>query len=273
VGTLIWVDRTVEVLTSLSESPHGAGITELSRRHRIPKSTLHRMLNSLRRHDFIVQDSLTRRYRLGPALIRLGQPYSVGEALRRASVPYLRRLAAETGCNAFLAVWSGGEPVVVATAEGRMAGPDLAIQPATRLPLHASAASRALLAFMPEAAARSLVLSSAPFEPLTDRTPTAPEDILNIVQETRRRGYAVSREEGRSGVSSVAAPVFGGSGRAIAALTAQGPSELFQEGGLERVIRAVTSAALRLAAEVDVSAYAPAYEPVPNVGTAQASDD
>jgi DNA-binding IclR family transcriptional regulator len=255
---LIWVDRTVEVLQSLSEAPHGSGITELSRRHHIPKSTLHRMLNSLRRHEFIVQDSLTRRYRLGPALIRLGQPFSAAEALRRSSVPYLRRLAAETGCTSFLTVWSEGDPVCTATAEGRTG---TGVAPGTRLPLHATAAARALLAFMPEAAARDLVLGSAPFPPLTDATPTAPEDILQAVQETRRRGYAVSRDEARPGQSSVAAPVFGGSGRAIAALAVQGPSELFQEGGLERIIRAVTSASLRLAAEVDVSAYAPVDEP------------
>lgn len=264
---MIWVDRTVEVLTSLADAPHGSGITELSRRHHIPKSTLHRMLNSLRRHEFIVQDSLTRRYRLGPALIRLGQPFSAAEALRRSAAPYLRRLATETGCSAFLAVWSGGEPVCTASVDGRLAA-GAAIVPGVRLPLHATAAARALLAFMPEAAARDLVLSSAPFPPLTDHTPTSPDAVLDIVQETRRRGYAVCREEARQGVSSVAAPVFGGSGRAIAALTVQGPSDQFQEGGLERIIRAVTSAGLRLAAEVDVSAYAPVDEPVyaANVG-------
>jgi len=256
---LIWVDRTVEVLTSLAEAPHGSGITELSRRHHIPKSTLHRMLNSLRRHEFIVQDNLTRRYRLGPALIRLGQPFSAGEALRRSSSPYLRRLSTETGCTAFLTVWSEGDPVCTALAEGRAGGSSVAA--GSRLPLHAAAAARALLAFMPEAAARDLILSSAPFPPLTDTTPTAPEDVLHQVQETRRRGYAISRDESRPGQSSVAAPVFGGSGRAIAALAVQGPSELFQEGGLERIIRSVTSASLRLAAEVDVSAYAPVDEP------------
>jgi DNA-binding IclR family transcriptional regulator len=256
---LIWVDRTVEVLSSLAEAPHGSGITELSRRHNIPKSTLHRMLNSLRRHEFIVQDNLTRRYRLGPALIRLGQPFSAGEALRRSSVPYLRRLATETSCTAFLTVWSEGDPVCVALADGRAGATGIAS--GTHLPLHATAAARALLAFMPEAAARDLILESAPFPPLTDTTPTAPEDVVHSVQETRRRGYAVSRDEARTGQSSVAAPVFGGSGRAIAALAVQGPSELFQEGGLERIIRAVTSASLRLAAEVDVSAYAPVDEP------------
>jgi IclR family acetate operon transcriptional repressor len=73
VVELIWVDRTVTVLTTLARSPQGAGISELSRLHGVPKSTLHRMLNALKTHGFVAQDPSTRRYLLGPELIHLGQ--------------------------------------------------------------------------------------------------------------------------------------------------------------------------------------------------------
>lgn len=69
------VDRIVTILTFLSGAGKGLGITELYDSCDLPKSTLHRALNSLMEYGFVLQDVQTKRYRLGPAVYALGQAF------------------------------------------------------------------------------------------------------------------------------------------------------------------------------------------------------
>jgi len=66
------IDRTVEILSSVSASPSGLTLTELTSALGLPKTTVFRVLQALVRHELLRKDERTKVYRLGPALITLG---------------------------------------------------------------------------------------------------------------------------------------------------------------------------------------------------------
>jgi DNA-binding IclR family transcriptional regulator len=101
------VERSFRILDLLSRSPAPLGTSEVARRLRLAKSTVHGLLRSLEEVGAVQR--VQRRYRLGPAVERLA---TIGE-LRRRWRPVLQRLADETGETAFLGQLRGGRVAIV----------------------------------------------------------------------------------------------------------------------------------------------------------------
>lgn len=244
---LLWVDRTVSILNSLADAPRGAGITELSRAHGVPKSTLHRMLTALRSYDFVLQDAETRRYRLGPALARLGNRFLEQFPIRQAARPHLRALAERTGVACYLSVLQDRDAVCVETAEGNYGSLSLFVRVGRSMPFHTSAAGKALLAFQPEQRARQILQRLGPLPRFTPFSKTSVEDVLGDLREVRALGHARSTEELQVGVVALSVPVFAAGGHVAASLTAVGPAAVFTAaaeaailGGLHAAARAIS---------------------------------
>ena len=123
------VDRSFRILDLLSRSPTPMGTSEVARRLRLAKSTVHGLLRSLEAVGAVEQ--VHRRYRLGPAVDRLA---ATGD-LRRRWRPVLQRLASETGETAFLGQARGGRVAIVDEVLGQgapvISGPAGSYVPAT----------------------------------------------------------------------------------------------------------------------------------------------
>jgi DNA-binding IclR family transcriptional regulator len=86
-----------------------------------------------------------------------------------------------------------------------------------RFPLHAGAASKVLLANMPDAARTACL--AAPLRPYSARTITDPELLRRELARIRQHGWAEDRGEFSVSVRAVAAPVRDGQGNVVAAVS------------------------------------------------------
>ena len=66
------IERALRILEELAEENEGLGVTELSKRLDLHKSTVHRILTTLLTFEYVEQDTITERYRLGIKLLYLG---------------------------------------------------------------------------------------------------------------------------------------------------------------------------------------------------------
>src|SRR2546423_6492662 len=107
------VERSFRILDLLSRSTAPMGTSEVARRLRMAKSTVHGLLRSLAAVGAV--EEVHQRYRLGPAVARLA---AIGE-LRRRWRPLLERLAEDTGETAFLGQVRGGRVAIVDEVLGR----------------------------------------------------------------------------------------------------------------------------------------------------------
>ena len=217
------VDRAARILRALSahegEGPHQPGMSasELGRELDISKSTLSGLLATLERHGLVQRDPLTRRVRLGLALVELAAAVSTGVDVREAARPQLARLRRHSGETAILHLGSADDVRIAERAEP--ATQLKVVAPlGTRLPRFAGSVAKVLLAAVEPDEAEAIVRGHK-LPAFTPRSIVDRGAYLEQVAQTRLRGYARENEEYLVGVSAVSAPVINHEGRTIGTIS------------------------------------------------------
>ncbi|MBL8589335.1 MAG: SMP-30/gluconolactonase/LRE family protein [Methylobacteriaceae bacterium] len=214
----------------------------------LPKGTLARMLGALTAFRLIRHEPSDNTYRLGPRLFELAHRVWDTFDLRGAAAPLLERLALEQRETA--ALTAADDDQIVYIDQRSQGGPfAFRIEIGRRAPLHCSAPGKALLAFAPPHEQRA-TLDRLKLERHTPATLVERDALVAELALSRARGYALSRGEHVDGVSSVAAPVFDHTGKAIAALGLFGPTSRMPIDRLHVLGRDLMEAARRISGTV-----------------------
>ncbi len=207
------VSRALLVLGAFDSAAPALTLSQLAGRAGLPLTTTHRLVA-----DLVEGGALERQpdgaYVVGRRLWALGLLAPVSRGLRDVSLPFLQDLSATTGENAHIAVRDGLWALYVERISGRRAVP-IVSRSGTRLPLHATAVGKVLLAHAPDAVVEQVLRSP---RRMTDRTVVDPAQLLRQLGAVRRRGYALTAEEMSVGTTSVAVPVVDQDGQLLGAL-------------------------------------------------------
>jgi DNA-binding IclR family transcriptional regulator len=222
--------RLLEVLAGAPEEGR-LGVVEAAGRADLSPATAHRLLATLCACGYVTQDASHERYRLGPRLFALA---SAAETelidVRERARPVMRRLCTELGETVNLSVLNQHSIIYVEQVESDR--PLRAFNRiGNRVPAHASAAGKALLAFEPDGAS----ILEAALEPLTAATITSADALSAQLAEIRKSGYAMDLGEHDEDVICVAAPISGPGRRPIAALSISGPAERLRRLDLRKL--------------------------------------
>ena len=235
------MDKACRLLDLLGEAPQGLAVSEIARQVGLVKSTTHRLLTTLMKRGFVEQDAASGHYKLGYKVLDLGMKLLSAIDLRREAAPLLQALALRVNEAVHLAHQDGGEIVYIDKVEStntiRMHS-----RIGTRVPVHATALGKVMLAFQSSDEANALIdrcgLAAKTAHTITDRT-----RFLRALAETRTRGYAFDLEENEPGVCCVAAPIRDSSGRVAAACSVSGPSLRMTPERLAELVPDVTQTA------------------------------
>ncbi|MFI5719723.1 IclR family transcriptional regulator [Nocardia sp. NPDC051750] len=218
-GGLQSVTRALSVLACFRDG-EDLGVSEIARRLVLPVSTTHRLLAALVEAGFLDKVNSPSRYRLGTALAEYGQIAYRQHRIHLAE-PHLEELATITGAKASIATRHGNDAVLLGTSSWREAeGHELQ---GLRLPLHASALGKVLLAWTQ---AGEDELTRLPYDSGTARSISGPEELGKELAHTRERGYAFNDEELVDGFRTIGVPVGEEPGQVRFALGLRGPLEL-----------------------------------------------
>lgn len=236
--------RAMSVLGCFGPEDDELGIGEIAERTELRVSTAHRIVRALCSGAFMEQDPRSDRYRLGRALVPLGQRAAEHLGLEAAR-PVLEDLATRTGESVSLGVRHGDEVVVllVASSTQRLRFDH---EQGGRIGLHASAMGKALLAFGP-VPLDDAVPAEVDLEAYTSHTITDRAALLADLADARACGYATNLEGRFDGVVGVAAPIPGPDRVVTAAVGVQGPTTRLGPERLGEVGAQVQQAAARLA--------------------------
>src|SRR5262245_7299572 len=215
------------------------GVTALAKRLGLHKNNVFRLLATLEQMRFVEQCAENDRYRLGMACVGLGQAFTRTRLLTRVARSVVEGLAHETHETAHLGVLDRFEVVHL---DGESASDLIGTRVRTgeRLPVHASALGKALLACgdpeewerMDREWIRGGALPAATAATITDR-----DKFFEHLRSAAGLGFALDVEECAKGLCCVAAPVRRGHGRVTAALA--GPAPVFRPGADDRDPRRV----------------------------------
>lgn len=224
--------RGLKIMELLAASSDTIGTTELANHLGIDKSSASRLVQTLVMYGYAEQDTDTRRYRLGPQVVRLSRTLLTRMPLRDEAKPFLRQLVDRTGECAHLAILAQGQALYIDQVES-MASLRVTTGVGTLAPLHCTALGKCLMAFDPS------VELPADMQAFTPRTITDRETLKAHLEQTRRQGYAIDDEEYDYGVRCVAAPIYDYRGKAVGAIGVSGPAGRISLERLEEFAAAV----------------------------------
>ena len=201
------LDKGLRVLDALARSDTGSeSLTSLSRAVDIHRTTVSRILGTLRARGYVSRERGTDRYRLGVRVLSLAAAVLDDLDIRQVARPALQALRGDAREVVFLTVLDRGEVVTVERLDSDQPL-TLRAQIGSRRPAHCTAAGKAFLAVLPESDREAIL--RPPLAAFTPRTMTSPDQIRQQLADVRRRGFAWDDEEYLDGVRCVAAPVFG----------------------------------------------------------------
>jgi DNA-binding IclR family transcriptional regulator len=188
-------DKTLRVLDLfVAERPEWSA-TEIARELDLPIATAHRILRSLESHTFLMRSG--NNYRLGLAAVDLGRRAVASMDLRWALRPTLQRLARETGETVLLSVHDEARHGALCVDRIEASHPvRLSIDIGRVTPLHAGAASKALLAFLDRDEIEYVL--RGPLPRLAPGTIVDRRRLRAELERIREHGYAVGRRTTRA---------------------------------------------------------------------------
>lgn len=244
--------RSTLVLREISAHPGGLTLQELVTRLGIPLASMHRLLAALSEERLVARSSSTRRYVIGPTIHRLAANCTSRANVADVARPHLEALRRDVAETAVVSQLLGDRVVCVAMAEGAQEV-SLFLRVGEEMPLHATAAARAILAYWRPAFVRK-ALSARRLPAFTDCTPTDVEAILRALPRIRAQGYDTSEAEVDPEVWSVAAPIGSPGGEVEASIAVSAPKHRLASATARReAIQRVQFAARAVSSDLAVS--------------------
>ncbi len=226
-STLSSVRNAARLLKEFESPDRQLGVTDMSRRLGISKSTAHRLLHTLAEEGLLAQDATSGAYHLSVEIFVLGAHVPDVVDVRAASIPILEQLRSTTRETAEVVVLDGWDLVTIERREGQSPRPRLDPIGQRAHPI-SSTAGIVLLAHLP-ASERGEVLSHATRLPAS--APGSFGSLQTVLTQVRDQGWADSAHHvaapaasSDAGLASVAAPVRNARGDVVAALTVIGPA-------------------------------------------------
>lgn len=208
------VDRAIRILGALQGARH-LSLSEIAARLNLPASTVHGLVKTLVSHGMVEQEPDSGRYRLGPAVLRLGNVYLDTLELRARTMTWSEALARRTGWAVRTGVLMG-EDVIIIQHEPRPDGSRQMPEVGIVIPAHASALGKVLLAYRPEDAQK--VLQADQLRAMTGETIVEAPKLEKELEAVVATAIATECDEAVLGESGIAAPIFDGAGRLIGAI-------------------------------------------------------
>ena len=225
--------KALNIVEYLGTTEGGGTLTQISAKLRIGKSTVHRLLATLKDHDFVWFDPNTSRYVLGTRILQLSEQLSRNSILIRCGAPILSRLSQATDETCNLGVLDGKEVLYLIMKQSshplQVSG-----QVGKRLLAHCTAIGKALLSGLSREEIMRLYGRKQNLETPTPRSISTLSELCHYIDKVRKTGLAMDNEELYKGVVCVGTPIRNQNGKVVAAISIAFPKHRVDPETLER---------------------------------------
>jgi len=225
-------EKIIWILKRMGESPYYLRIQELVEESGISKSGIHKILQSLKKGGFVIQDKETKKYSLGPELYRLGNVYIEKKEIYHIAYPIMKNLSEITNQTISIGVFEDGEAILAYKIESSIKN-RLIGKLGTVYPINAGGIGKILHAY--NSLDNLLQDENDLFLPkLTEYTIDDHNDLLNEFLDIRKNGVVISNEEHNRGSIGVASPIFDHRGKALYCICLAGSIENFTDNNIDK---------------------------------------
>ena len=228
------------------------GITELSQRLLMSKSTVHRLLQTMREMGYVRQED-GEKYALTIKLFELGSKALPNLDLVRIADSHMRIVASDTRETVHLG-GRGQDCIVYLHTISSAYNLRMQCIVGSTNPLYSTAIGKVLLAFSPEEDAR-VALSRIEFKRRTKNTLVTVDAVMKVLPKIRTQGFSEDIEEQEEGLRCFAVPVMDHTGNAIAAMSTSFPLTRFGRDTRTRYVTLLNTAARSVSEQLGFREY------------------
>ena len=233
------ITKALKLLNEFTSSRPEIGLSEFKKISNQDKATVYRHLNELQENGFVEQNTNTKNYRLGPAILRLASVRERTFPMREVVSKWVDDLSRQLGELVHVSLLQGEAMSPLYYADIQIHGTRVYFDQAELLPMHATSSGLVLLAFGPADLLESLL--SKPLKDYTGMTITDPEILQEAVTLTRQNGYAFCDQGYEKEVFSVATPIYGNEMKIIGTLAVAVPISRQSDDKIAEIVSALKS--------------------------------
>lgn len=238
------LDRAIAILTFVAEQKKAVSAAEIAAALSLPLPTAHRLIGNLEQRGLVQKALGTKRYVVGNKLVALSAK-AIGSAFRTARRhAVLSAVADQIGEQCEIGVVRNNEVAYVDSVRSKQPQV-LKFDPGNAAPLHCTSTGKIYMSRLP-LKARERLVRSLNLVRFTPTTITSVDDLMALLEETRRRGWAKTNEEFVQGVVGCAVPIDSPAGDLIACLGVSVPAARVNFTDLDALIGPLQSAAALL---------------------------
>jgi DNA-binding IclR family transcriptional regulator len=236
------IEKALLVLSNFADGNTPIGTVELAERLNFNKTTASRILNTLKRHNFLEQNPYTKQYSLGPAVAQLGKAItqSLSGQTTIIAQPYCNRLRDQIGETVHFQVLSGNHFYLAYEARG-LNPVSVAIDVGDTVYPTIHSGAKAIAAFSDPAQIEKWLSGQLPV--FTSRSVTDPRKIRAMYDKFVELGYAVDDREYSENIYAISSPVFNNDGTPVAAVVVVVPYSRKKNCERDEVIQAMKDTA------------------------------
>jgi IclR family KDG regulon transcriptional repressor len=227
------VHKAIRVLRLFSQDEPELGISEISRKLGIAKSTISRLVQILCEEDILERNGETRKYRLSLAAFEIGSVVYHEMEVAQIALPLLKSMVDKVNGVIQLSTYDNGGIVYLLKIPEQKDSKIINTM-GRRVPSHCTASGKLLLAHQDEEEIARYI--TQPLKAYTNKTICSSEELWNELILIRKRGYSISHGEYREMISSVAMPIFNDDDDVIASLSVTKPTHLMQSLQIKQIV-------------------------------------
>lgn len=237
------IGKALTLLDTISRLDKETGLSDIARHCSLDKATARRFLVELEKHGFVEQDPETKRYRIGPAPVRLARIREARYPFLKTAIPFVKELAEISTETVHLSEYANGRLSTIHVEDSPRAH-RVIVDIGSILPFHATASGLAFLASCPAQQVDALL--GGPLDAFTDMTLTDPATVRGLLVETKGQGYSVNHQGLEAGVVSAAAAILSPNGNPIGAIAVAAPQTRVDAATIKKFGLAAISAAEKI---------------------------
>jgi DNA-binding IclR family transcriptional regulator len=241
------VDRALDILVCFTRQTPQLTMTQIADQVGLNKSTVHRLLGTLEKKRFLQRDPSTGLYQLGIRLLQIAYLTLEQNDLRRLAAPFLHRLCEEHRETVTLSILDDSDVVFLDVVESPQRV-KLAASIGQRLPAFATAAGKAILAYISDEAVKKVIERG--MQQYTPQTIHSQEIFFQDLNQTRKQGFSIAEQEYEEGINAVAAPILNLAGQPVAAITVTGPAYRLSRERMNEIGSTILETAREIAIEL-----------------------
>lgn len=236
------IEKALLVLSNFADGNNPIGTVELSERLGLNKTTGNRIMNTLKKHNFLEQNPITKQYGLGPMIAQLGKSIiqSLDGQTTIIAQPYADRLRDQIGETTHLEVLSGNHMYLAYAARGNNPV-SVAIDVGDIVYPNTHAGAKCIAAFTDPEEVDKWLKRELPL--YNKNSMTDPSKLREKYREYIEMGVSIDDGEYDENIYAVAAPVFNNDCKAIASVVLVAPYMRKKDLERDHVIRTLKETA------------------------------